>query len=99
MLPANRPLSEGAAQRHRYRPDRQTRQPIDARHCKVRGPLRLYAVTVAGWNPLNHELSRYAMTSAADLKRAVCDTVDAMRVELIGVSRAIHAEPELAFRE
>jgi amidohydrolase len=39
------------------------------------------------------------MTSAADLKRAVCDTVDAMRVELIGVSRAIHAEPELAFRE
>lgn len=39
------------------------------------------------------------MTETADLKRAVCDAVDEMRVELIAISRAIHAEPELAFRE
>ena len=39
------------------------------------------------------------MTSTADLKRIVCEAVDAMRAELIGVSRAIHAEPELAFQE
>ena len=39
------------------------------------------------------------MTSTADLKRAVCAAVDAMRAELVGVSRAIHAEPELAFQE
>jgi amidohydrolase len=34
-----------------------------------------------------------------ELKRAVCSAVDAMRVELIEISRAIHAEPELAFHE
>ena len=39
------------------------------------------------------------MTSTVDLKRAVCTAVDAMREELIGISRAIHAEPELAFQE
>src|SRR5215831_12545343 len=40
-----------------------------------------------------------SMTSAVDLKHAVCAAVDAMRAELIGISRAIHAEPELAFEE
>jgi len=39
------------------------------------------------------------MTPTVDLKSAVCAAVDAMRAELIGVSRAIHAEPELAFHE
>lgn len=39
------------------------------------------------------------MTSAIDLKRAVCEAVDTMRAELLGISRAIHAEPELAFKE
>ncbi len=39
------------------------------------------------------------MASTTDLKRAVCDAVDALRAELIGISRAIHAEPELAFQE
>jgi len=39
------------------------------------------------------------MPSTSDLKRAACDAVDAMRAELIGISRAIHAEPELAFQE
>jgi amidohydrolase len=39
------------------------------------------------------------MTSAADLKRAVCEAVDACRGELVEISRAIHAEPELAFQE
>jgi amidohydrolase len=33
------------------------------------------------------------------LKRAVCQAVDAMARELIGVSRGIHAEPELCFEE
>jgi metal-dependent amidase/aminoacylase/carboxypeptidase family protein len=33
------------------------------------------------------------------LKRAICAAVDAMRAELIGVSRAIHAAPELSFQE
>jgi metal-dependent amidase/aminoacylase/carboxypeptidase family protein len=37
--------------------------------------------------------------NTAELKRAVCEAVDAMRAELIGISRAIHAEPELAFQE
>ena len=35
----------------------------------------------------------------ADLKRAVCEAVDAMREELIAISRGIHAEPELGFQE
>ena len=39
------------------------------------------------------------MPSTADLKRAVSNAVDAMRTELIGISRSIHAEPELAFQE
>jgi amidohydrolase len=39
------------------------------------------------------------MTPATDLKRAVCAAVDALRAELIEISRAIHAEPELAFHE
>ncbi len=39
------------------------------------------------------------MTSTVDLKRAAREAVDAMRSELIGISRAIHAEPELAFHE
>jgi amidohydrolase len=39
------------------------------------------------------------MTLTVDLKHAVCAAVDAMRAELTGISRAIHAEPELAFRE
>jgi amidohydrolase len=39
------------------------------------------------------------MTPSAELKRAACDAVDAMRGELIEVSRAIHAEPELAYHE
>ena len=39
------------------------------------------------------------MTPTINLKSAVCAAVDAMRAELIGVSRAIHAEPELAFHE
>jgi hypothetical protein len=39
------------------------------------------------------------MTEIADLKRAVCAAVDEMRAELIEISRAIHAEPELAFHE
>jgi amidohydrolase len=39
------------------------------------------------------------MTSTADLKRAVCEAVDTNRGELIEISRAIHAEPELAFQE
>jgi len=33
------------------------------------------------------------------LKRAVCDAVDALRAELVSLSRAIHARPELAFEE
>jgi len=33
------------------------------------------------------------------LKRAACDAVDAMRKELLRVSRTIHAHPELAFEE
>jgi amidohydrolase len=39
------------------------------------------------------------MTPTVDLKSTVCAAVDAMRAELIRVSRAIHAEPELAFHE
>jgi amidohydrolase len=39
------------------------------------------------------------MTTTTDLKRAVCDAVDAMATELVAISRAIHAEPELAFQE
>ena len=39
------------------------------------------------------------MLSTSDLKSAVCDAVDAMRTELIDISRSIHAEPELAFQE
>jgi|RhiMetdeSRZDD1v2_1073273.scaffolds.fasta_scaffold783677_2 hypothetical protein len=38
------------------------------------------------------------MSSTSGLKHEVCDAVDALRTELIGISRAIHAEPELAFR-
>src|SRR5262245_22777421 len=33
------------------------------------------------------------------LKRDVCNAIDAMRSELINVSHAIHARPELAFEE
>jgi len=39
------------------------------------------------------------MTPIADLKRAACAAVDDMRAELVETSRAIHAEPELAFHE
>ena len=35
----------------------------------------------------------------AALKRQVCEAVDAMRDDLLAVSRAIHARPELAFEE
>ncbi|HET6222823.1 MAG TPA: M20 family metallopeptidase [Dongiaceae bacterium] len=38
-------------------------------------------------------------TTSAELKHAVCDAVDALRPEIISISRAIHAEPELAFQE
>jgi amidohydrolase len=38
-------------------------------------------------------------TNATALKRAACDAVDALRAEVIGISRAIHAQPELAFQE
>jgi amidohydrolase len=34
-----------------------------------------------------------------DLKHAVCAAVDAMRAELVEISRGIHEEPELAFQE
>lgn len=37
--------------------------------------------------------------SVAALKRDVCDAIDAMAPELIEVSHAIHANPELAFHE
>jgi amidohydrolase len=33
------------------------------------------------------------------LKREVCDAIEAMRADLLRVSRAIHARPELAFEE
>src|SRR5262249_51837719 len=46
-----------------------------------------------------NEPRRHPMTSTVDLKRTVCEAVDAMRAELVGISRAIHAEPELAFQE
>jgi len=36
---------------------------------------------------------------SVELKRAVCEAVDAMRGELIAISRGIHAEPELGFQE
>ena len=39
------------------------------------------------------------MTSAAELKRAVCAVIDDRRAGLIEISRGIHAEPELAFHE
>ena len=39
------------------------------------------------------------MASAADLKRDVCGVIDDMAGELIEVSHAIHANPELAFHE
>jgi amidohydrolase len=39
------------------------------------------------------------MVPSAELKRAACEAVDAMRGELIEISRAIHAEPELAYHE
>ncbi len=38
-------------------------------------------------------------TMTTDLKHAVCAAVEAMRGELIEISRAIHSEPELAFQE
>ncbi len=37
--------------------------------------------------------------TADELKRAVCSAVDAMKDDLIRVSREIHAHPELAFEE
>jgi amidohydrolase len=63
--------------------------PISVR-CNIRGPRHNGPFQAQG---------SHAMTSAADLKSTLCETVDAMRAELIGVSRAIHAEPELAFEE
>jgi amidohydrolase len=36
---------------------------------------------------------------AAELKRRCCSAVDSMRSELLTISHAIHAEPELAFEE
>src|SRR5262245_66479611 len=39
------------------------------------------------------------MTHSAEFKRAACEAIDAMRGELIEISRAIHAEPELSFHE
>jgi amidohydrolase len=36
---------------------------------------------------------------AARLKQQVCEAVDRMRPELLRISRAIHAQPELAFEE
>jgi amidohydrolase len=39
------------------------------------------------------------VTDRAALKRAVCAGIDGMAAELIAVSRAIHAEPELCFEE
>jgi len=36
---------------------------------------------------------------AAELKRRACSAIDAMRSELLAISHAIHAEPELAFEE
>ena len=36
---------------------------------------------------------------AAALKREACEAVDAMRSELLAISHAIHAQPELAFEE
>lgn len=38
-------------------------------------------------------------TPRDELKREVCDAVDAMRDELLRISHAIHANPELAFEE
>src|SRR5262245_54169793 len=40
-----------------------------------------------------------AAVGAASLKDAVRDAVDLRRAELVGISRAIHARPELAFEE
>jgi amidohydrolase len=37
--------------------------------------------------------------TAAQLKREVCDAIDAMKADLLAVSHYIHANPELAFRE
>jgi amidohydrolase len=39
------------------------------------------------------------VTTLEALKREVCEVVDRMREELIGISREIHAHPELAFEE
>ena len=39
------------------------------------------------------------MASAADLKRDACNAIDAMGGDLIEISHAIHANPELAFHE
>jgi amidohydrolase len=39
------------------------------------------------------------MASAADLKRDVCGAIDAMAGDLLEISHAIHAKPELAFQE
>ena len=36
---------------------------------------------------------------SAELKKQVCDAIDAMRSELIDASHAIHANPEIAFEE
>src|SRR5262249_23834370 len=47
-------------------------------------------------------LARKAGEDAMDvgaLKRRVCEAVDAMESELLRLSRAIHAKPELAFEE
>ena len=38
-------------------------------------------------------------TRAEELKQAVCGAIDAMREELLRISHAIHAKPELAFEE
>jgi amidohydrolase len=36
---------------------------------------------------------------AAELKRKACSAIDSMRSDLLAISHAIHAEPELAFEE
>jgi len=37
--------------------------------------------------------------NASELKREACSAIDSMRADLLAISHAIHAEPELAFQE